>query len=71
MANSKQTLTIKTTHVDIWQNQYNIVKLKNEIKFKKKNRIQLKCITTTAYILQKEKKKERKKLSLSILNWVM
>ena len=23
-------------HVDIWQNQYNIVKLKNKIKFKKK-----------------------------------
>ena len=22
-------------HVDIWQNQYNIVKLKNKIKFKK------------------------------------
>ena len=24
-------------HVDIWQNQYNIVKLKNKIKLKKKN----------------------------------
>ena len=24
-------------HVDIWQNQYNIVELKNKIKFKKKN----------------------------------
>ena len=23
-------------HVDIWQNQYNIVKLKNKIKYKKK-----------------------------------
>ena len=26
-------------HVDIWQNQYNIVKLKNKIKFKKKKRM--------------------------------
>ena len=25
-------------HVDIWQNQYNIVKLNNKIKFKKKER---------------------------------
>ena len=25
-------------HVDIWQNQYNIVKLKNKIKFKKNNK---------------------------------
>ena len=25
-------------HVDIWQNQYNIVKLKNKIKFKKINK---------------------------------
>ena len=25
-------------HVDIWQNQYNIVKLKNKIKVKKKER---------------------------------
>ena len=25
-------------HVDIWQNQYNIVKLKNTIKFKKKEK---------------------------------
>jgi len=25
-------------HVDIWQNQYNIVKLKNKIKFKKKKK---------------------------------
>ena len=24
-------------HVDIWQNQYNIIKLKNKIKLKKKN----------------------------------
>ena len=24
-------------HVDIWQNQYNIVKLKNKIKYKKKD----------------------------------
>ena len=24
------------SHFDIWQNQYNIVKLKNKIKFKKK-----------------------------------
>ena len=24
------------THFDIWQNQYNIVKFKNKIKFKKK-----------------------------------
>ena len=28
-------------HVDIWQNQYNIVKLKNKIKFKKKDRNKL------------------------------
>ena len=28
-------------HVDIWQNQYNIVKLKNKIKFKKKERKKL------------------------------
>ena len=26
-------------HVDIWQNQYNIVKLKNKIKIKKKNQM--------------------------------
>ena len=26
------------THVDIWQNQYNTVKLKNKIKFKKKHK---------------------------------
>ena len=26
-------------HVDIWQNQYNIVKLNNKIKFKKINKI--------------------------------
>ena len=25
-------------HVDIWQNQYNIVKLKNKIKYKKINK---------------------------------
>ena len=25
-------------HFDIWQNQYNIVKLKNKIKFKRKKR---------------------------------
>ena len=25
-------------HVDIWQNQYNIVKLKNKIKLKNKNK---------------------------------
>ena len=25
-------------HVDVWQNQYNIVKLKNKIKFKKINK---------------------------------
>ena len=25
-------------HVDIWQNQYNIVKLKNKIKYKKKRK---------------------------------
>ena len=25
-------------HFDIWQNQYNIVKLKNKIKFKKKEK---------------------------------
>ena len=25
-------------HVDIWQNQYNIVKLKNKIKYKKKEK---------------------------------
>ena len=25
-------------HVDIWQNQYNIVKLKNKIKYKKKKK---------------------------------
>ena len=28
----------KRIHVDIWQNQYNIVKLKNKIKLKIKNR---------------------------------
>ena len=27
-------------HVDIWQNQYNIVKLKNKIKKKKKNQLE-------------------------------
>ena len=26
-------------HVDIWQSQYNIVKLKKKIKYKKKNKI--------------------------------
>ena len=26
-------------HVDIWQNKYNIVKLKNKIKFKKEKKI--------------------------------
>ena len=35
-------------HVDIWQNQYNIVKLKNKIKLKKKKE-------------RKEKKKTKKK----------
>ena len=25
-------------HVDVWQNQYNIVKFKNKIKFKKKKK---------------------------------
>ena len=29
-------------HVDIWQNQYNTVKLKNKIKFKKKEKKKLK-----------------------------
>ena len=29
-------------HFDIWQNQYNIVKLKNEIKFKKKVKVKKK-----------------------------
>ena len=29
-------------HVDIWQNQYNIVKLKNKIKFKKKEKEKIK-----------------------------
>ena len=28
-------------HVDIWQNQYNIVKLKNKIKFKKRKHIKI------------------------------
>ena len=28
-------------HVDIWQNQYNIVKLKNKIKFKKTNKFKI------------------------------
>ena len=31
-------LTEAEDHFDIWQNQYNIVKLKNKIKFKKKNK---------------------------------
>ena len=30
-------------HIDIWQNQYNIVKLKNKIKLKKKKLYYLKC----------------------------
>ena len=29
-------------HFDIWQNQYNIVKLKNKIKFKKKKKFKKK-----------------------------
>ena len=30
-----QTWTGDSFHIDIWQNQYNIVNLKNKIKFKK------------------------------------
>ena len=30
-------------HVDIWQNQYNIVKFKNKIKFKKNDTDELIC----------------------------
>ena len=30
-------------HLDIWQNQYNIVKFKKKIKFKKKRKISAKC----------------------------
>ena len=59
MANSKQTLTIKTTHVDIWQNQYNIVKLKNEIKLKKEQNTAKMHHNNSIYIT--ERKKERKK----------
>ena len=40
-------------HVDIWQNQYNIVKLKNKIKFKKKSSCKLYKIW--AYFHQKWK----------------
>ena len=29
------------THFDIWQNEYNIVKFKNKVKFKKKRKIKL------------------------------
>ena len=39
-------------HFDIWQNQYNIVKLKNKIKLKK-----IKSTTSS----QKKKKKKKKK----------
>ena len=31
-------------HFDVWQNQYNIVKFKNKIKFKKINKIKFKKI---------------------------
>ena len=63
-------LTIKTTHVDIWQNQYNIVKLKNKIKLKKKEQNTTKMHHNSSIYIT-ERKKKRKKLSLSILNWVM
>ena len=33
-------------HFDIWQNQYNIVKFKNKIKFKKINKIKIKILCT-------------------------
>ena len=35
-------------HVDIWQNQYNIVKLKNKTKFKKKRNLQARILEWVA-----------------------
>ena len=60
-------------HVDIWQNQYNIVKLKNKIKYKKKSKLKKKKI-------KKKKKKLWKSIqlqvqaifpgsALSVINW--
>ena len=39
-------------HFDIWQNQYNIVKFKNKIKFKKKRKKRIK-----SFAGQRKKKK--------------
>ena len=36
-------------HVDIWQNQYNIVKLKNKIKLKKKRMEEKKILAMNSY----------------------
>jgi len=36
-------------HFDIWQNQYNIVKLKNKIKFKKINKNKMSYVLRTGH----------------------
>ena len=50
-------------HFDIWQNQYNIVKFKNKIKFKKRIIMQRKQKT------KKRKKKKKIETHSSILAW--
>jgi len=39
-------------HFNVWQNQYNIVKFKNKIKFKKNKKIKDQCIFPTTFIFQ-------------------
>ena len=42
----KQNVYLWRIHFDIWQNQYNIVKLKSKMKFKKINKCRKKKTTT-------------------------
>ena len=49
-------------HFDIWQNQYNIVKFKNKIKLKTKNKINIQKLTVFLYTSNEQVKTEVKNM---------
>ena len=49
-------------HVDIWQNQYNIVKLKSKIKLKKKN-------MEKKFIKRYQSTEPDEEMALTLANW--
>ena len=74
MYGENRVMRMERIHVDIWQNQYNIVKLKNKIKLKKKRMSTLSCLSSgpKSYELTRERERKTEDINENIYkatNW--